>query len=249
MARTFPNNGANRLKVGGNPAVLDLPGAGKQHTIAGWFKFNTLVSTGNITLINKYNGSIGPLLRINDGVGLRKRLGMFTIDTLLSGHEAIGATDLTTGVWYHLAGTWNGSSANISKTLGCWVNGARDGSATSGGQHTTSDTANGWTVGARANNGTLPFDGDACEIAIWQTDLSAGGSSCPELAALAKGISPLMIRRDQLVAYWPTFGDFDNGIDYSGNKNNLALVGTLASANHGPVAPQVPLDPLSMARG
>lgn len=246
MARTWPNNGANRLRVGANPSVLDFPGSGSQFTIAAWIKLASIPVAGNATFISKYNGTIGPLFRITDA-GTKNKLSMFCIDTVLSGHDAIGATVLSTATWLHIAGTWNGSSAATNKTLACWLNGVRDGTATSPGMHTTSDTTNGWVFGARA--ASFPLDGDMAEMAFWDTDLSAGTSTCPELVALSRGVSPTSIRPGSLVAHWPTFNSGDNQIDLTKNRNKLELIGTLNSANHAPVGPPVPVGLGAMNRG
>jgi hypothetical protein len=244
VARTFPNNGANRIKDGNNNIN---PVAGPM-TICCWARINAINAAGNNTFMSRYDGSAGPLLRIIDS-GTKNKLGLFIIDASITqtGHEAIGATVLSTGVWLHIAGTWDGSSASTTKTLGAWLNGVRDGTTTSPGQRAQSDTVNGWTYGARGG-GTQPFDGDLCEFAIWSVDLSNGTSTSDEILALARGVSPLMIRRDKLMVYRPTYQAGDNQVDYSGGvglantgPNNGTLVGTLnTAAGHARVGPPVP---------
>lgn len=236
MARNWPNNSANRLKVGGNPSVLQLTTG--HFTLSCWVKLNSINVNGNNTFISKYNGSQGPLFRITDQ-GTKNKLSFFMIDNgNTAGHDAIGATALTTGVWQHYVATWNGNTTSTVATLACWLNGVRDGSTTAPGMSSLSDVTDGWTFGARSAPSN-PLDGDMCDVAFYNEDLSAGTSTSPEIVALAAGASPFLVRPNKLVGYWPTWGSFDNQVDYSPNKNNLTLVGTLNSSNHAPRGPSV----------
>jgi hypothetical protein len=241
VARNWPNNAANRIKDGNN----NINPVGGHMTLSCWAKLTSVI--GNSTFMSRYDGSAGPLLRISGATN--NKLGFFIIDATAgqTGHEAIGATTLTTGVWLHLAATWNGNNTTTGATLGCWLNGVRDGTTTSSGQRNQSDTTNGWTYGARGT-ANFPQNGDLCEFAIWSEDLSAGTSTSDEILALARGTSPLLIRRNKLMVYRPTFGSFDNQIDFSGGVNlangggnNGVLVGTLnTAAGHAPVAQNMP---------
>jgi hypothetical protein len=57
-------------------------------------------------------------------------------------------------------------------------------------------------IGARFNTTLgLHWNGKIAECAIWNVALGAA-----EIAALAKGFSPLLIRPTSLVAYWPLIG-------------------------------------------
>jgi len=44
------------------------------------------------------------------------------------------------------------------------------------------------------------FDGLVAEVAVWNVVLDDS-----EIAALAQGVSPLLIRSTALVEYWPVF--------------------------------------------
>lgn len=254
MARTFPNNSANRLKgASGSNGRADIPGTTRKITIAMWVKINSINAAGNNTFISKYNGSFGPLFRITDG-GTKNKLSFFFVDASSVGHDAVGATVLSTGTWLHIGATYVG---NVSQTMGVWLNGSRDGTTTSPSMSATADTANGWTIGARATPAN-PFDGDIAEVAIWNDDITGGSSTSEHMLALANGASPFQVRPEFLVAYWPLWGDYDNGIDLTADSNGangpnlLTLVGTLATADHAPVGPYVPPDsdwPASFAAG
>lgn len=71
-------------------------------------------------------------------------------------------------------------------------------------------------------------DGLLAELGVWTVRLSGD-----EKLALANGISPNQIRRDQLVLYLPLYGAGSPEADLSGNRNNGSLTGTL-SGNHSP---------------
>lgn len=239
MARTWPNNASNRLKVGGDPSYLNpfvSTIADQGHSWSVWVKLNSN-GAADQTIVSKYNGSFGGLLRTISG-----KLRYFNINTSSAGFEAIGATTIPTGVWTHCGCSYDGGSSRV------YVNGVVDAAPASStvGLNSTSDTTDGWTFGARAQVNS-PLDGVMGEMAYWSDILTA-----EEFAALAKGVSPFVIRPARnsgsvgidrkLQGYWPTFSSSDNQVDYSGNGNNLVLVGTLASADHAPVGPQIPQD-------
>ena len=58
-------------------------------------------------------------------------------------------------------------------------------------------------IAGRIDDGSLqPYSGAIAHAAIWNAALSDS-----EVALLASGVSPLLVRRDALVAYWPLLGD------------------------------------------
>lgn len=225
MARTWPFSASNDLKQSANPSKLNFPGNSEQFTLSIWVKLNRNDATDQ-TLLSKYNGSIGPLMRTLGG-----KLRMFWIDSGAGGHEAIGATTMSTGTWYHCAATWPRST---SPGMQVWLNGVVDGADTTNGtMNTTSDTTDGWVIGARGNGGSAdsnPLDAVACEVAMWNTAISAA-----EILALSKGINPFMIRPANLKGYWPIYGVAAPEADFTDTPANFSLVGTLNQANHGPV--------------
>lgn len=74
-------------------------------------------------------------------------------------------------------------------------------------------------------------DGRVAEAAIWNVALTAS-----EVAALAKGVSPLQIRPASLQAYWPLIGRQSPEPDWVGGFN-LTLTNAPANAAHVPVMP------------
>jgi hypothetical protein len=102
----------------------------------------------------------------------------------------------TYNAWFHVAGVW---AATNSRT--CYVNG------TAGTTNTTSITpvtVDNIAIGAwrrTLSAGVEPFTGSVAEAAVWDVALGAA-----EIASLAKGLSPLRVRPQSLISYWPLVG-------------------------------------------
>ncbi len=135
----------------------------------------------------------------------------------ISGSSITSAWSLNT--WGHFGGVFPSAT---SRTV------YFDGSA--GGENTeTQDPFGGsapdrTTVGMRVQGAEGEnFSGDIAEAAIWSAALTA-----EEFAALAAGTSPLSIRPDALVNYYPIIGRHSPEIDLVGG-NNLTVNGAAAS--------------------
>lgn len=70
------------------------------------------------------------------------------------------------------------------------------------------------------------------EVGVWNVALNTS-----EIAALAKGVSPLRIRPNALVAYWPLFGVGSPEPDYSNGGFHLTLNAAPTQIDHAPVMP------------
>ena len=157
-------------------------------TMACWFQ---RVSTG----------AAHGLMSLQSGVGVgdnRFTLAVLATDKLnavarsTSSGAAAGATTITSNVWHHGAGTFTSATARA-----VFLNGVSDGT------NTTSITPAAPTnteIGRFGSGGNF-WDGHIAEAAMWSAILDAG-----EIAALAKGFSPLLIRPQSLEAYWPLIG-------------------------------------------
>lgn len=104
------------------------------------------------------------------------------------------AAALTVGTLVHVAGIFRGATDRS-----IYVNG--------GGRvnNTTSRTVSSFSrarIASRARTTVAEYGaGDIAEAAIWNIDLSDA-----EIAALGRGLSPLVIRPQFLVEYWPLLG-------------------------------------------
>lgn len=141
------------------------------------------------------------------------------------------------GQWFHFGLTYSGSGTLAGS------NAYLDGSVDNGGTNQVDSLGTNTTTNAivpyigQRNNATNPFYGNCADLGIWNTALTAN-----EIASLAKGKRPHMVRPKSLVAYWPLDGLQSPEPDLSGNANNGTLTGT-AYANGPPVtlfAPKTP---------
>jgi hypothetical protein len=144
-----------------------------------------------------------------------------------SGSNAVTTSGYTANAWHHACGVF---ASTTSRTA--YLNGGN--SAT----NTTSRTPASLTrtnLKLYSTNGTTGFEaanGSIAEAAIWSIDLSAA-----EVAALARGVSPLRIRPGSLVAYWPLFGVASPENNFEGGSLHMSIVGTVTQAAHAPVMP------------
>ncbi len=84
------------------------------------------------------------------------------------------------------------------------------------------------------NTPGVEMEGDIAHVAVWNVALTDG-----EVATLAEGVSPLRVRRDSLIAYWPVGGQSPEA-DVVGGLN-MIVTGTTVSEEppipHAVVAP------------
>lgn len=77
---------------------------------------------------------------------------------------------------------------------------------------------------------TQPFGGTGtgylAGVGLWNTNLTDA-----EIAVLAAGVSPMLVRPGNLVSYWPLIGQNSPEIDLVGGFN-MSIQGTLTQANH-----------------
>ena len=86
-----------------------------------------------------------------------------------------------------------------------------------------------FTVGRREDNASQYFDGDLADIAIWNVALTAA-----EVALYQAGLSPLLIRPNAIVNYWPLVGVFSPEIELF-SRQELTLGNAPIAAAHPPV--------------
>ena len=184
-------------------------------TFAGWFfadssaANNTILATGNsggsATNFRVLRaGSTGNLETvINDGVGTS---------------TASSTVGYSTGVWNHGAAVF---ASSTSRTV--YLNGGNSATETTSG---TPSGLNRTAVGAKLGNTASGFfDGHLADVAAWNIALSAA-----DIASLALGFSPLLIRPDALIFYMPMWGYGSPEPDLRGGQvytvNGAPAVGT-----------------------
>lgn len=125
--------------------------------------------------------------------------------------------------------TWNNSLATFGSSTNrkLYLNG---GSAATNTTSKAFPTVDETIIAARATGYTsLEFDGNIAELAIWNVEISAA-----EYAVLNAGYSPLFIRPQSLVAYWPLIGRTSPEIDIVGGYN-MTLTNSPTTAAHPPI--------------
>lgn len=133
-----------------------------------------------------------------------------------SGAPATSTTSISSSGWHHFAGVASSASSRSIYVDGVNENTNSTTSTPSGVNYTQ--------IGSLA--GVVYMEGLIAEAAIWSEALDAG-----EIAALAKGVSPLMVRPSALAAYWPLVGRTSPEIDLVGGFN-LTLVNSPPAAEH-----------------
>lgn len=230
MARSFASASSQNL----SSSVLLTP---MPMTMSCWFNPSVITGTGASTLM---------AISANDAVG-----GGFLLDFVRQGSDATRPIRAATwtgnggnfvasslagptaaGSWAHAAGVWASSANRVA-----YFNG------TAGTANTATRSPSGpnrTTIGAVyfASASLVNYmDGVIAEAGIWSAALNAN-----EIAALARGVSPLTLRPESLVAYWPLWGIHDPEIDLhprsaDATSRPLTLVNAPTQANHAPVVP------------
>ena len=219
MGRDFSGAAGNFLATTGSPPNLELGTVNGPYSFGAWVRADA--TNGERTVMSKYQ-SRGPTLRVFDG-----KLRMFTINSGDSGQEAIGATTIPTGVWVHVGGNFDGTTA-----IRVMVNGVQDATAPMTGQMVASQSPN-WHIGRRAD-GVAIFDGRICEAFLSMAHLSNA-----EWLALARGVSPILVRPAALAGYWPIWGVGAPEVNLVSPLGPMIVNGSLPVVDHAPSGPPV----------
>lgn len=189
MARSF--NGTSQYLISSSAPSLSLP-----VTMACWFYANTLTANGVLFSMGVASGDAR--LQVNaNGATDGDPLQAVAYNAAGSYAIAKSSASYSTGVWQHCIAVF---ASTTSRTI--YLNGGS--SATNSTDiDSTPGSFNQTLIGARDSSSGLGafLDGRVAEIGVWATDLDAD-----ERAALAAGVSPLLVRPSLLVAYSPLFG-------------------------------------------
>ena len=204
MARDFDDATDQRATVGS--AVLTA----HPITIAAWVYLSTLQQGELLYILENPGISAYVELVIRDAGGGSYRIvaGANGVGT-----RAFSSTALSTGQWYHACGTYTSTATRSAYTDGAGkVTNATAAGALSGLNETG--------VACNTVDLTATFDGRMAEIGIWSAVLDDS-----EILALAKGISPPLIRPQSLAAYWPLFGNASPEPDRWKSRFDLTVTG------------------------
>ena len=224
MARLFDNALSQYLER--DSAVV----ATQPLTMAAWFNSDDATITQAIlSVVDKDDASKMHFLEIAGAVaGDPVRMASIVAG---SPSYAASTTGYTANTWFHAAGVVSASNARAA-----YING--------GSKGTDATEEDPLLVLDRTSIGRLGdstpsqyFSGSIAEVAVWDIALTDN-----EIIVLSKGFSPLFVRPQNLVAYWPLIGNYSPETDIVG-ANNLTLTGTVVKANHPriiyPSSPQI----------
>ena len=177
-------------------------------TVEAWISPASL--GGFSTVCGTYDGSdMQFLMRLDFG-----KLAFFISDVAITG--VVGTSTLPTGVWTHVAGTWDGTDIKV------YVNGVLENTTPKSGSFPNSGHP--LIIGNSKITGTEGFDGNIDDLRIW--------SCAKSQAEISADMNKLHDGSEGMLAYY----DFENGTgatltDLSGN----GYTGTLMHTSSGPL--------------
>jgi hypothetical protein len=135
-------------------------------------------------------------------------------------NTCISSTQITINTWFHAAAVFASATDRRS-----FLNGG--GKGTDANSRTPSGM-NRTNIGV-SEQGTIgrAWDGDIADAAIWNIALSDA-----DVLALSKGVSPLLMHPEALVAYWPLIGNNSPENNFKSNANAGTVIGTLTKSVH-----------------
>jgi hypothetical protein len=151
---------------------------------------------------------------------------------------AISTANYSTNTWHHACAIF---SSNSSRTI--YLDGGNSATnTTTVNVNTGSFVAT--TIGGFSNSGSIgqPCDGLIAEVAVWDASLTA-----EDARALASGMSPILIRPDVLVAYWPLYGEASPEPERR-NRYEMTVNGATAAEHPRVYMPRFPHTNLNIRR-
>jgi hypothetical protein len=215
MARSF--GGSNYFTIGS--AIRNTT----PFSWAGWAYPTSLASAHTIACISGSSSSNGHYLFI-PAAGADNLIAR-SVEAGVTRDARTTAT-VSANTWFHACGVW---STTTSRTV--YLNGGN--AVENTGSSSPTGLAN-TGIGAETTTGgpTKQWVGRLAEVALWNVVLVAN-----EVRWLARGVSPLCIRPDALIGYWPLLSRTGNAIDYSSGGNNLTDTNTVGVAEGPPTQP------------
>lgn len=194
MARLFDDASSQRLEI--NLAVI----AAVPLTLACWFRSNDLTVTQDLIAIADKDVDTHYFRLIADGAAVGDPVSAVARG---GGTSAIAVTSAgyTANTWQHACAVFTSATSRAA-----FLDGANKGTeatnATPAGMDRTS-------IGRLGRlTATAYMSGEIAEAAVYSVALADA-----EVLMLSLGVSPLMVRPDALVAYWPLLGRYSPETD------------------------------------
>ena len=157
------------------------------------------------------------------GLSLKTDASVRALSRGASGASDSSVSSYTAGNWQHIAGVWRNDSSRIAYLDG-----------TAGTENTVTRQPSGidrLVMGEWAGTQGRPLDGLLAESAIWNATLTP-----TEIEILADGHTPLSVRPESLVSYYPLVRNY---IDVMGS-NAVTPNNTVVYGNHPRIIEDVP---------
>ena len=219
MARLFDDGSSQYLRI--DSAVL----VAEPLTMAYWFNTNAGALGNAQRMIGISHGAaIGG--RSKWAIHIRANaagiIAQKTDSVAVSGN-AISTGSVSTNTWMHAAGVFTNDTSRA-----VYLNGSEDTNATDISTDFTADTT---AIGAyyTADAGEDFLSGMEAEVGIWNVALTQA-----EINVLKTGFSPLAVRPQSLVSYWPVIGRTSPEIDIVGGYD-MTLINGPTVADHPPM--------------
>ena len=224
MARANTGSASSFLVASVSPVVTATP-----FTVAGWVYPADAFTQMNLCFTGRSDASAYWNLAISQSGNAGKVAATVDVGGASSGYSA---STFSGDVWNHVGGVYASSTSRTA-----YLNGA------AGTTDTTSVSAPAapqvTSLGAYYNgsSGFSPLNGRMAEFGVWDVALTAA-----EMLSLSKGVSPLLVRPNNLIAYWPLSG-VGSPEPNRVSLNHLTVFGSMAKADHPPrlIAPALPI--------
>lgn len=214
MAILFDDASSEYLNIV-NPII-----SGPPFTICCWFNVDQLSSANNYVSVSDVSEAAHQHVLYTSGAGnLRAgtRAGGSAVD-------AEATTPPSVNIWEHACGVW---AANNLRSI--YLNGGSKGTNTSGRSPTGLDS---FDIGVRGDSSPDAYvSGLIAEVGVWNVALTDA-----EASLLAKGLSPLLIRPNSLIAYYPLHSLYDLTSIVNGDVIKMtAFNSPVSSKDHPPM--------------
>ena len=199
MARVF-SGATDTLR-----ANWSRPGGWADMTVALWFRADSLHTGWMHSHWHNGGGSYYTGLYVSsDGTVTARWRGADT-------HNRVSSNTYSAETWHHVAGSWG-----YKRVYDVWL----DGVGVTGDSYSNGAQPNVISFGNYVT-GSSVFDGKIAWPAIWDVKLEAS-----DYAALSSGVSPLLVRPDNLVYFQPLGGLYgDHDYDIVGKAHVTAYYG------------------------
>ena len=192
--------------------------------------------SGRIYHKGNFSPVLGTALSSVGESGGAVKLSFFVDFSGVDGVWQTTSTDVTLNQWVAIGLSYDSDSTSNDPII--YVGGASKAiteTATPTGSK-ANDSGTPLGIGNRSSTSTptIAMDGDVAETSFWDVVLTAD-----EFAALANGVSPNRIRRQNLVSYYPLYGIASPEPDLSGSANHGTVTGA-TQADHAPVGRYAP---------